>query len=104
MFDTSGVLEPQIPHVQCLIDSLYLNGVAVDLSETGCGKTYAASAVARAMNAPIVVIAPKMVLPVWAKVLKKFGLVATILINYEKVCRGNTPYLKYGRSKKKERW
>ena len=104
LFVSVGLLEPQVPHVNRLIDSLYLNGMAVDLSETGCGKTYAASAVARTMNCPIVVIAPKIVLPVWEKVLAKFGVKATILINYEKVCRGNTPYLKYGRSNKKERW
>ena len=102
--DNTGLLEPQVPHVQKLVDSLYLNGIAVDLSETGCGKTYAASAVARAMNAPIVIVAPKMVLPVWEKVLKLFGLKATVLINYEKLCRGNTNHLKYTRSKKKERY
>lgn len=103
-FDSTGLLEPQIPHVRNLIDSLYLNGVAMDLSETGCGKTYAASAVARAMNAPIIVVAPKMVLPVWEKVLKLFGVKATLLINYEKLCRGNTIHLKYMRSKKDDRW
>jgi superfamily II DNA or RNA helicase len=102
--DTTGLLEPQIAHAQRLVDSLYLNGVAADLSETGCGKTYAASAISRAMNCPIIVIAPKMVLPVWDRILKKFGVQATILINYEKVCRGNTIHLKYLRSKKVERW
>ncbi len=103
-FDTSGLLEPQIPHSQTLIDSLYLNGVAADLSETGCGKSFCAAAVARAMNAPLIVIAPKMVLPVWEKVLAKFGIKAVLLINYEKICRGNTNWLKYSRSKKDERW
>ena len=104
MIDTQGLLEPQVPHSQTLIDSLYLNGFALDLSETGCGKTYAASAIARAMNAPLVVIAPKMVLPVWEKVLAKFGVKAYLLINYEKICRGNTIHLKYLRCKKDERW
>jgi len=104
MFNASGLLEPQIPHARKLIDSLYLNGVAVDLSETGCGKTYAASAVARTMNTPLIVVAPKMVLPVWDRILKKFGVKATLLINYEKLCRGNTIHLKYLRCKKDERW
>lgn len=104
MIDSQGLLEPQIPHVKTLVDSLYLNGVATDLSETGCGKMYCGSAVARQMNSPLVVIAPKMVLPVWVKVLAKFGVKAHLLINYEKICRGNTIYLKYLRSKKDERW
>lgn len=104
MIDSHGLLEPQIPHVKTLVDSLYFNGVAADLSETGCGKTYAASAVARTMNTPLVVIAPKMVLPVWEKVLAKFGVKASVVINYEKICRGNTIYLEYRRCKKDERW
>jgi hypothetical protein len=104
MIDTQGLLEPQVPHVQTLVDSLYLNGIGIDLSETGCGKTYAASAVARVMNVPLIVIAPKMVLPVWEKVLAKFGVKAKVLINYEKLCRGNTNHLKYLRCKKDERW
>jgi hypothetical protein len=104
MIDTHGLLEPQIPHVKTLVDSLYLNGVAADLSETGCGKTYAASAIVRQMNSPLIVIAPKMVLPVWEKVLAKFGVKAHLVINYEKLCRGNTNWLKYSRCKKDERW
>ena len=42
--NTKGLLAPQIPHVQRLVDSLYSNGFAIDLSETGTGKSYAAAA------------------------------------------------------------
>jgi superfamily II DNA or RNA helicase len=93
--DTTGLLEPQFKHVQTLVDSLYLNGVAVDMSETGTGKTYAAAAVIREMNRPFVVISPKSVLHQWEKILGSFKLKANVLINYEKLSRGNTKYMKW---------
>lgn len=104
MFDTTGLLDPQIPHAERLIDSLYLNGVAFDGSDTGVGKTYVAAAIARVMNFPVVVICPKLVKPMWIKVLAQFGIKASLIINFEKLCRGNTPYLKYNRCQKYDRW
>jgi len=91
--NTTGLLEPQFKHVQRLIDSLYNNGFALDMSETGTGKTYAAAAVAREMNCPIVLICPKAVIPQWSKVLKSFELTTIVSINYEKIGRGNTKYM-----------
>jgi len=52
------LLEPQIPHANTLIDSLYINGVAADLSETGCGKTYVATYIAKKLNVPVLVVCP----------------------------------------------
>lgn len=104
MMDTTGLLEPQVAHAQRLLDSLYFNGVAADLSETGCGKTYVASAIARGINCPVSVIAPKLVLRKWEKILAEFGVKPEVLINYEKICRGNTPYLKYDPECKEPRW
>jgi SNF2 family DNA or RNA helicase len=63
------LLDPQIPHSENLLNSLYLNGIAADLSETGCGKTYVATYVAKTMNVPVVVICPKAVIPVWKRVM-----------------------------------
>jgi hypothetical protein len=93
--DTTGLLAPQIPHAMKLLDSLYLNGIAFDLSETGVGKTYVAAWIAKQFNAPIVVICPKSVIPTWTKVLAIFGVKASILVNYEKLMRGGTPHVKY---------
>jgi superfamily II DNA or RNA helicase len=93
--DTTGLLEPQFKHVQRLVDSLYINGFALDMSETGTGKTYAAAAVAREMNCPLVLICPKAVIPQWTKVLKSFNLSPLVAINYEKIGRGNTKYMKW---------
>lgn len=93
--DTTGLLEPQFKHVQKLIDSLYLNGHAVDMSETGTGKTYAAAATIREMNRPFAVICPKSVIHQWNNILSAFKLKAVTVINYEKICRGNTKWLKW---------
>jgi len=93
--DTTGLLEPQFKHVQRLVDSLYINGHAVDMSETGTGKTYAAAAAIREMNRPFAVICPKSVIHQWEKILATFKLKATTVIGYEKICRGNTKWLKW---------
>ena len=93
--DTTGLLKPQIQHVKTLVDSLYLNGFAMDMSETGTGKSYAAAAVAREMNRPLVLISPKAVIPQWEKVLAAFSLKAAVVINYEKLGRGNTKWMKW---------
>lgn len=93
--NTTGLLEPQYKHVQNLVDSLYLNGYAVDMSETGTGKTYAAAAVIREMNRPFAVICPKSVIHQWEKILKIFNLKAIAVINYEKIGRGNTKFMKW---------
>lgn len=93
--DTTGLLEPQKAHAIKLLDSLYLNGIACDLSETGCGKTYAAAWIAKQANLPLVVICPKSVKPTWEKVLASFGVKATILTNFEKLMRGGTPWVKF---------
>lgn len=93
--DPTGLLQPQLPHVKRLIDSLYINGFAMDMSSTGTGKTYCAASVAREMTLPFVVIAPKAVLPAWARVLRQFNLIPLSLINYEKIGRGNTELMKW---------
>jgi hypothetical protein len=90
--NTTGLLPPQFSHTQTLIDSLYLNGYAIDMSETGTGKTYVAAAIIREMNRPAFILCPKTVIPQWEKILRTFNLSATI-INYEKIGRGNTVHM-----------
>lgn len=93
--DTTGLLPPQVPHATFLLNSLYLNGIACDLSETGVGKTYCAAWIAKQFRSPLVVICPKSVFPTWKKVLTQFGVKASIMVNFEKLMRGGTPYVKY---------
>lgn len=92
-----NLLEPQKPHVKTLVDSLYTNGYAFDASPTGTGKTYAAAAVAKNLNVPIVVICPKTARKNWIDVLGKFGIKANVVINFEKLTRGNTAYYKFNK-------
>jgi hypothetical protein len=65
------------------------------MSETGTGKSYSAAAVAREMNRPVVLISPKTVLPQWKKIFKIFGINPIEAINYEKIGRGNTKWMKW---------
>lgn len=99
LLDTSGLLAPQIPHALNLLNSIYLNGFACDLSETGTGKTYVGSWIAKQYNAPVVVFCPKSVMPDWDQILKRFGVKPNIMMNLEKLMRGGTPYVKYGKPK-----
>lgn len=102
MFNTTGLLKPQIPHVQKLIDSLYLNNLAADLSETGCGKMFCASAISRELKSPTVIVGPKSILNTWKKTLFQFNVQPKVLIGYEKIVRGNTEYLSYPKNIDKE--
>ena len=89
------LLAPQREHAVNLLNSLYINGVASDQSETGTGKTYVAAWIAKYLNSPVVIVCPKVVIPAWTKVLSYFGIKAHCLINYEKLIRGNTEHLSF---------
>jgi superfamily II DNA or RNA helicase len=89
------LLPPQREHAVNLLNSLYINGVASDQSETGTGKSYVAAWIAKNLNSPVVIVCPKVVIPAWTKVLSHFGIKAHCLINYEKLIRGNTEHLNF---------
>lgn len=79
----------QFGHAARVLAALTQKGVAADLSDPGTGKTYIACHVAREGGWAVVVIAPKAVLPVWQKVASLFGTKVLVVLNYEKVKRGN---------------
>lgn len=91
--------KPQIDHSYKLLNSLYTNGMALDLSECGCGKTITSSFIASEFNSPVVVVCPNNAKRTWAKNLDIVGIKPHAIINYEKLCRGNTPYLNYDLNK-----
>lgn len=93
--DLTLLLEPQREHAVKALNSLFLNGVFADLSETGTGKTYNAAWVAKHLNVPVVVVCPKVVKKTWNEVLTKFGIKAHLVINFEKLMRGNTEHLSF---------
>jgi hypothetical protein len=67
---------------------------------------YVGSCIARHFGGPIIIVAPKLILRKWKEVLAEFGVKDTperpiIFINYEKLCRGNTKWLKYRKMARK---
>ncbi len=100
--DFTGLLEPQKDHALTLLNSIYLNGVAADMSDTGCGKMYIGSWIAKQLNCPTVVVCPCSVISTWDEVLKSFGVKQYIIINYEKLMRGHTPYVTYKKQTNKK--
>ena len=95
----SLLLEPQRNHAVKGLNSLLLNGVFADLSQTGTGKTYVASWIAKHLNVPVVVVCPKICKRTWNSVLGGFGIKANVVENFEKLMRGNTPHLKFKNGK-----
>jgi superfamily II DNA or RNA helicase len=84
-----GLRTWQVPAVSRLVASIQRNGAAIDGSDTGCGKTYCAVAVARELGMRIAVICPKAVISPWIKVIKKhFGMIPEFVLNYESVKSG----------------
>ena len=91
----NGLLEPQKIHSTKLLNSLHMNGFAFDASPTGTGKTYCASWIAKNYGSSVVVICPKSVQKNWFDTLKSFGIDNPIVINFERLVRGNTKYYTY---------
>ena len=88
-FDTTGLLEPQKPHAEFLANALKNMGIAADFSPTGTGKTFVGASILRHLKRKFIVICPKLNIPKWKTVLNQFGLSAELIINYEKLARGN---------------
>lgn len=78
----------QVEHVQNLIYALKKHGVALDTSDTGTGKTYAAIAVAAALGLRVIINCPKAVIPNWHNVCTILDVEQLMIINYEALRTG----------------
>lgn len=91
----SSLSERLRPHqhqpAQELLEILRRFGSGVDLSATGTGKTYVAAAVAKMVNQPTLVIAPKIALTQWQRAAEHFGDSFSV-IGYEMLRSGGTPF------------
>jgi hypothetical protein len=95
-FDSTGLKDPQVPHTGSLIQSLEVNRVASDTSDTGVGKTYCAAAVARHFQLPVFVVCPKAVIPTWKTVLSSYGVTKYTIVNYDLLVRSKgNKYVKW---------
>lgn len=77
-----------------LLDVLTTHPSAVDLSDTGTGKTYVAAAVANALHLPTLVVVPKVAITAWERAAAHFDDSFSV-INYEMLRTGRTPYGKW---------
>lgn len=81
------LLPYQILHVHNLINVININRVALDGSDTGTGKTYAAVALCKQMKLIPFVICPKSVISNWLHVCKYFGVKPLSITNYDLAIR-----------------
>lgn len=87
--DISGLRPFQVPVVAKLCAAIKSCGAALDGSDTGAGKTYAATGTARELGMGIAVVCPKAVVASWKKVIEKhFKMKAEFILNYESVKTG----------------
>lgn len=85
------LLPYQPPSVAKLAAALKHYGYAVDGSEMGTGKSYAAYAAAKLLGLEVIVCCPKAVKPSWTRAAAHFG--GTVFVeNYEQFRLGKTPY------------
>jgi uncharacterized protein YlaI len=88
---TSKLRDWQVDPAVRLIEILQDYPSAVDMSDTGTGKTYVATAVAIALGLPTLVIAPKISLTNWQRVAAEFNDSFSVT-NYESIRTGNTDF------------
>jgi len=89
MKDVSGLREWQPKLAAQLCSAIKVNDAAIDGSDTGAGKTYVATAVARELKMGIGVVCPKSVISSWKRVIANhFGMKPEFVLNYESVKTG----------------
>jgi superfamily II DNA or RNA helicase len=90
---TASILEEfclfpdQAPHASILLRVINEQGAAIDGSDAGAGKTYIAAWIAKKLDKPTIVIAPKITLNEWGRVLSGFKVRAQVF-TWEKMIRG----------------
>jgi superfamily II DNA or RNA helicase len=84
---TEGLLSYQYPHERKIAKSILRNGVVLDASDTGTGKTYTALAVCKELGLKPIVVCPLVVIKSWKDVAKHFDMEDQLLVvsNYESV-------------------
>jgi superfamily II DNA or RNA helicase len=82
----------QRPHTKQLLRSLYRSRDALDASDTGTGKTFAALAAMHALNLPTLIVCPKSVMDFWKKCALRMQVAPPEVINYEMLRTGRTAY------------
>lgn len=87
----------QVEPFKQLLGILASHQSAVDLSDTGTGKTYVAAAIAAANKLPTLVVCPKIVVSAWRRAAEHFGDELSV-INYEMLQTGRSPFGSWAKS------
>ena len=89
----------QIPSVLKSLKALRSpQGIMVDGSEPGTGKTFVAAFTAKELGLPVFVVCPKSVIPTWRSVLDEVGVPAIEVTNIEKLIARKVHVRKEGAS------
>jgi SNF2 family DNA or RNA helicase len=86
----SKLFKYQVDHVSKLMQILVEHRIALDASDTGIGKTYAAAAICKELERRPIIVCPKTLIPNWQTVLKIFGVNAYDIVNFETIKNGKT--------------
>jgi len=89
--ETKGLLGYQIPVATHLCGLLRAGQNAVDASDCGTGKTFSATAIARELDLPTLVVCPAISITSWKRAGAALGTTFDVL-NIEMIRTGNTPY------------
>lgn len=87
-----GLLPYQSPAVASLCDSILRNGVAVDGSDTGLGKTYTSLGACRELNLLPAIVCRKSGIAGWKRACSHFGIVPEFIVNWEVAKNGRFRY------------
>lgn len=90
----NGLRPHQHVPVEHLLKAFQRFPSAVDLSDTGTGKTYVAAAVAKSLGLPTLVVGPKISETAWKTAAAHFNDTISF-VGYEKLRTGRTPYGKW---------
>ncbi len=82
-----NLYEWQKPHAEKVLAQLRKDGIVVDSSDTGTGKTYIALWAAREYGHPVFIICPKAVIPKWKELSALFGVSPVAIMNVERLKR-----------------
>ena len=75
-----NLLDYQILHVQNFVQTINKNNIAIDTSDTGCGKTYCALAICKQLNLEPIIICPKSIISNWRRISDKFKIKTIIYL------------------------
>ena len=95
------ILSYQEPHIIKLINLILEHSIAIDMSDTGIGKTYVACAICLELGIKPIVICPKTLIFNWITVLDLFGVDYYDVVNYETIKNGKTYNDRYFKSRVK---